>query len=87
MKETELESFETDNIYLASNITVHTKIPPEYKDHSGLIWLCYPRTTEVLSAVEDFSAEGLVNCYVFSSVLKRLRGEVINRRKRGYSAE
>lgn len=79
----EIENFETDSIYLGSFITTDTEIPPKYKDHSGLTWLCYPKTPEVLSAIDRFFNGGLVNCYVFSSILKRMRGEVINRRKRG----
>ena len=73
--------FETDNIYQASAITCITKIPPSYKDTCLMVHFTYPATVEVLKAAQDFFNGVQVNVYLYSMILKKLRGDMMAHRK------
>jgi len=75
------EIFETDNIYQASTITCITENPPSYKDTDGMVHFTYPATAKVMKAAQDFFSGVEVNVYLYSMILKKLRGEMMARRK------
>ena len=78
---TEIKDFETDNIYQSSTITCITKIPPKFKPTGDMVHFVYPATEEVLKAAQDFFNGVLVNVYLFSTILKKIRGEMLSKRK------
>lgn len=78
----EIKIFETDNIYQGSYITAVNELPPRYKDtFTGMVHLTYPATEAVLRAAQDFFNGASINVYLYSMILRKIRGEVMQRRR------
>ena len=77
----EIKDFETDNIYQSSTITCITKIPPKFKATGDMVHFVFPATAEILKVAQGFFSGVQVNVYLYSMILKKLRGEMMALRK------
>lgn len=72
--------FQTPDIYLSAAITIILKTQPGYRVLNGKTFFCFPATDELYRAMGLYNSGVEINAMEFSGVVKRLRGEAINRR-------
>jgi len=66
--------FVTENLYLASLILFQTNIQPKFQIENGWISFIFPRTGEILRAIEFFNTGEKANILRFSDTVKKIAG-------------
>ena len=80
MTHEETKHFETGSLYVAAFLTATVNIEPEYTARHRFTYFLYPATDIVYQALAAFNGGGPVNAFLYAETIKRLRGEMLNRR-------
>ena len=79
----QLEKFETKDLWLTSALTILLNIPPEYRIQDGQIIFIFPKTDALYKAIGEYNAGVCLPAYTYAQITKRLRSEMLTRKKRG----
>jgi hypothetical protein len=79
----EARLFQTPDIYLSSGLTILLETEPSFIVVNGRTLFCFSATDKLYKAMALYNAGVPINAIEFAGVIKRLRGEAINRRIHG----
>lgn len=79
--------YETDNLYLASVLSMLLKTEPRFKLVAERILFCFPMSEELQAAIDDYVAGVPVDAFALIQMIKRLRNEMYTRRNLGRNLE
>lgn len=77
------KSFSTGDLYLSAAISLFTSTYPDIKLENGRVFFNFPESDSIYQAIQDYNNGRLVDVYLFSEKIKRLRGEMISRKNIG----
>jgi hypothetical protein len=74
---------ETPDLYLSSAITTILKVEPSYTVRNNKTFFCFNATDELYKTMSAYNAGALVPAIEYADTVKRLRSEMLMRRKTG----
>lgn len=72
---------ELSDVYLASFVSVFLNIQPELKVHNKRTLFCFPAYDELYKAMNAYNNGATLNALEYAQMIKRLRAEMLMRRK------
>lgn len=72
---------ELSDVYLASAVSLILNIQPDLKVHNRRTLFCFPASDELYKAMNEYNNGTLLNAVEYAQMIKRLRAEMLMRRK------
>jgi len=77
--------FETPDLYLSSAIVMILKVEPSYTVRNDKTFFCFPVSDALYKTMGAYNAGRALCAIEYADTIKRLRAEMLLRRKAGYT--